>query len=463
MHAGNDGDSIWKETNEAALGNFDAWVPALRINARREGAGWRAQAAWRNGDGFNVSFHPKGIRDFAADVGYSAIDVVAKVASCEPHEAMRMLRDKLGLRDPEPVEFRLKMKGEAAPEPFEAAPEPETGKPPGDDALMKIVRAYAKARIANNGDHPKLTDDLRQVYRENFPKIALYQIDPTEAPADLPKSDKTGATSKFALTWLADINLSLDDEWLLKGLVPKTGVVSVFGNSRSFKTFLLIHLAVRGALGRHFGGHQCKNPGPFVYVAAEDPRGVEKRLIGYCMAHDTPRSDVRIAIVGVPPNLGTVKGDAIPLGQAIQAELEAKGYDDPSGIVIDTLNQTLGDAEENGPGMQAFLINAGVLANGFSCSVLAANHVGHAEKDRERGGSQIKGNADTRLQIKRVAEEPTIVDGVKIFEALIHAHKVKNAEDGFSLKATLRQFILGQDADGDDATTLVVLSYDFSR
>ena len=273
MHAGNDGDSIWKETNEAALGNFDAWVPALRINARREGAGWRAQAAWRNGDGFNVSFHPKGIRDFAADVGYSAIDVVAKVASCEPHEAMRMLRDKLGLRDPEPVEFRLKMKGEAAPEPFEAAPEPETGKPPGDDALMKIVRAYAKARIANNGDHPKLTDDLRQVYRENFPKIALYQIDPTEAPADLPKSDKTGATSKFALTWLADINLSLDDEWLLKGLVPKTGVVSVFGNSRSFKTFLLIHLAVRGALGRHFGGHQCRKSWAVRLCCGRGPQG----------------------------------------------------------------------------------------------------------------------------------------------------------------------------------------------
>jgi hypothetical protein len=72
---------------------------------KREGAGWRAQAVWRNGDGYNVSFHPKGIRDFAADVGYSAIDIVAQVANCEPREAMRMLRDKLGLRDPGPVDL----------------------------------------------------------------------------------------------------------------------------------------------------------------------------------------------------------------------------------------------------------------------------------------------------------------------------------------------------------------------
>jgi Bifunctional DNA primase/polymerase, N-terminal len=115
--AGGSCDDCWKETNEAALANLGAWVPALRIEAKREGVGWRAQAKWRNGDGYNVSFHPKGIRDFAAGVGYSAIDIVAKVANCEPHEAMRLLRDKLGLCDPEPVEFRLKMEGDAAAEP----------------------------------------------------------------------------------------------------------------------------------------------------------------------------------------------------------------------------------------------------------------------------------------------------------------------------------------------------------
>jgi hypothetical protein len=44
----------------------------------------------------------------------------------------------------------------------------------------------------------------------------------------------------------------------------------------------------------------------------------------------------------------------------------------------------------------------------------------------------------------------------KTFEALIHARKVKNGEDGFSLKVTLRKFVLGVDGDGDEATTLVV-------
>ena len=156
------------------------------------------------------------------------------------------------------------------------------------------------------------------------------------------------------------------------------------------------------------------------------------------------------------PNLGTVKGDAIPLAKAIDEQLIAMGYDNPSAIIIDTLNQTLGDADENGAGMQAFMANATLMANGFGCAVLASNHVGHAEKGRERGGSQIKGNSDTRLWVERVNLEPTVVDGVKTYETIIHVAKVKNGVDGFDLKATLHEIVLGKDSDGDDVTTLVV-------
>jgi len=64
-----------------------------------------------------------------------------------------------------------------------------------------------------------------------------------------------------------------------------------------------------------------------------------------------------------------------------------------------------------------------------------------------------RGLSDAEVE---AAVAATVVDGVKTFETLIHARKVKNAEDGFSLKATLRQFVLGKDQDGDDVTTLVV-------
>ena len=110
----------------------------------------------------------------------------------------------------------------------------------------------------------------------------------------------------------------------------------------SFKTFLLIYIAVCASMGKDIAGYRCKNKGPVVYVAAEDAKGVEKRLVGYRLAHNIPQSDVHIAIIKAAPNLGTVKGDAIPLAKAIDEQLAAKGYDNPSAIVVDTLNQTLG-------------------------------------------------------------------------------------------------------------------------
>jgi hypothetical protein len=364
-----------------------------RLGFELDRSGKRMNAAWRGSVDHNVAVYSDGFYDHVENRSMSAIDVVMEIRQCSNSEAVEWLRPWIHIEEPEVVHLDFGRRDRVEEQ----------------QALEK--RAHAET---------------------------------------------SGATSQFALTWLSDISLNLDAEWLFKWLIPKVGVISVFGDSMSFKTFLLIHIFVCAATGKDFGGHKCKNPGPCVYVAAEDALGVEKRLIGYCMAHGLSQTDVPIAIVRVAPNLGTVKGDAFDLARAIDAELAAQGYASPSAIAIDTLNQTLGDSEENGPGMQAFMVNATVIAIGFECPVFAANHVGHTEKNRERGGSQIKGNADTRLQIERVNPEPIVVDGIKTFETLIHARKVKNGEDGFSLKATLRQFVLGTDSDGDEVTTLVV-------
>jgi Bifunctional DNA primase/polymerase, N-terminal len=195
-------DDRWRETNEAALANLDAWVPYLGIGAKRDRAGWRAQAKWRNGDGLNVSFHPKGIRDFAAHVGYSPIDIVAKIGGCEPCEAMELLRDKLGLRDPEPVPFRLKMKGTeaegAAPSAGGDATEPDEADempPPTDEqfsaAMRAVSRVYLRARIANGGEHPQYTEEvaaeLGPQYREAFLGLGMFTIDGPEPEVEAPQ------------------------------------------------------------------------------------------------------------------------------------------------------------------------------------------------------------------------------------------------------------------------------------
>jgi hypothetical protein len=104
---GEDGpsDTPWGEVNRLALENFDAWVPALCLPAtKRNGRGtYRAAAAWRGGDGPNVSFHPKGIKDMAQDKRLSAIDVVMLSRSVPFDVAFRWLAPLVGYQPPSSV------------------------------------------------------------------------------------------------------------------------------------------------------------------------------------------------------------------------------------------------------------------------------------------------------------------------------------------------------------------------
>ena len=112
-----EGSGAWDDVKAMALANLDAWVPHLGIGAKRKGSSWRAQAKWRNGDGFNVSFHPKGIKDYggAREEGYSAIDVTMKALNMKDHEALDWLKGKLNIQDPPRLHFNVRKPGEAEP------------------------------------------------------------------------------------------------------------------------------------------------------------------------------------------------------------------------------------------------------------------------------------------------------------------------------------------------------------
>lgn len=104
-----DDPSIWRETNDAALANLDAWVPALDLYGLRSTrrGGYEAVATWRpSGTGQplakrkrNLQMHPDGIRDFGADVTYTALDLLCALNNWTLDDAFAWLREKLGLSD----------------------------------------------------------------------------------------------------------------------------------------------------------------------------------------------------------------------------------------------------------------------------------------------------------------------------------------------------------------------------
>lgn len=72
------GDTIWREVNDFALANLDAWVPALFAPAdlKRNRSGYRARAFWRGVENHNVGIHPDGIADWGGGTSYTPISLV---------------------------------------------------------------------------------------------------------------------------------------------------------------------------------------------------------------------------------------------------------------------------------------------------------------------------------------------------------------------------------------------------
>lgn len=92
-----DGDSMWREINDLALANLDAWVPALRLPNTKRGhnGSYRATADWRGVESTNLAFHEKGIKDWGEDKSYTPIDVVMSASRADFYTATKWLCDRL--------------------------------------------------------------------------------------------------------------------------------------------------------------------------------------------------------------------------------------------------------------------------------------------------------------------------------------------------------------------------------
>lgn len=104
------GHSIWREVNDRALANLDAWVPHLDLpKLKRTAKGFVAVPFWRPSNrgrplherAPNLKITTQGIKDFHdGDRGYTPLDVVVKALGCSLDYADDWLRQKIGYTEP---------------------------------------------------------------------------------------------------------------------------------------------------------------------------------------------------------------------------------------------------------------------------------------------------------------------------------------------------------------------------
>jgi KaiC/GvpD/RAD55 family RecA-like ATPase len=262
----------------------------------------------------------------------------------------------------------------------------------------------------------------------------------------VPPGEAVEPTRKaFSLQFIGALTADYSNQWLLKGLLPRTGLCVVYGPPGSGKSFAVLSLALHVASGRDFAGCRASRKGGVVYVSAEAGEGFKRRAIS---ARDEMglNDDTPFALVTMAPNLGRSDGDAQALIEAIREQTELAGWHADI-IVVDTLARAAQGIDENSSrDMGALVANCDKIANQLSALVVAVHHSGKNTDNGMRGSSALLGAADTVIAISS--------DEAGTRTARIE--KQKDGEDGHAFTFRLQSVTLATDDDGDPVTSCVV-------
>ena len=259
-------------------------------------------------------------------------------------------------------------------------------------------------------------------------------------------SERAQATPprQFKLTPFENIRFDPAPPYVVKGIVPRNGLVTVWGPPKCGKSFWTFDLAMHVALGWAY--RDCKvEQGNVVYCAAEGGPGFANRVEAWRQRHLAQDQDpIPFYLLAMPLDL---IGEHAALIAAIRAQ--AKGA--PKLVVIDTLNRTLVGSENRPEDMSRFIRAADAVRVAFGCAVIVIHHCG-VDGTRPRGHTSLAGADDAQIAVSR--DKSGLIK--------IEVEHLKDGIPSKPLACRLEGVEIGACADGDAATSCVVVPADLS-
>jgi hypothetical protein len=249
------------------------------------------------------------------------------------------------------------------------------------------------------------------------------------APAEL--------VSRIRLVPFGEIILGRTIRYLVKGIIPRVGLVIVWGPPKCGKSFWVFDLVMHVALGWQYRGRRVQQ-GPIVYCAFEGQSGFEARKEAFCIQH---------SIDDAPFYLEPVTLDLVANHKELIAVIRQQlSGQTPVAIVLDTLNRSLRGSESSDEDMSAYVKAADAIREAFDCAVIIVHHCG-VEGSRPRGHTSLTGAADAQLSVK--------CDGTK--NIIVTVEYAKDGPEGEMIVSSLLTVEVGVDEEGDAITSCVIV------
>lgn len=330
------------------------------------------------------------------------------------------------------------------------------GQTVGDLSVAEYLQRLVDHAAGSTASRQKILLDLaKNAHRRRLIEIGAELADAAANPAADPTRllgetkeqlralrTRDQGRERFRLVGFDDLTLQTAPSYLVKGLIPATGIVVVWGPPKCGKSFWIVDLGIHVARGAAYRNLRTKQAS-VVYVALEGQSGVDARVEAIRQRLNLTNTDrpTPFYIVKARMNLAAEVDDLIG---GIQ---DALGPDvGPGAIIIDTLNRSLVGSESNDEDMQAYLAAAERLGDAFSAVVAIVHHSG-VDQTRPRGHTSLTGTADAQIAVKKDDAGNTIAE----------VEFAKDFGEGLIVASRLEWVQVGVDDDGEPISSCIVV------
>jgi len=185
-------------------------------------------------------------------------------------------------------------------------------------------------------------------------------------------------------------------DWLVKEIIPKDGLVLLFGQSGSGKTFVALDIGLSVTYGQSWHAHSTTKGGSVVYVAAEYTRSLKNRIAAWRQEHG---HEHLINFITTKNPVQLHKDDEV---KEFIRELKSTLSDGESIslIIFDTLARCIVGADESSAQEMGLVIsNADRIREELNTAVMLVHHTVRDE-NRFRGSGVFKDGPTTVIGVE---------------------------------------------------------------
>jgi AAA domain len=186
-------------------------------------------------------------------------------------------------------------------------------------------------------EHPDINDTLRN----EGPEAVRGRHDRAQKYSGNGQDKRGRKGQRFPLLPFHKLTLRTSAAYLVKGIIPRVGIIAVYGPPKCGKSLWAFDIAMHSALNWRYRERRVIS-GIVIYCAFEGADGFHARAAAFRQQHGM-RSDSEVPFYLMPLRMDLVK-DHRALILSIREQI---GTEHPVSVTLDTLNRSLAGSESS--------------------------------------------------------------------------------------------------------------------